>query len=308
MPSTWRLAKPARIARALQVAQAQDSGGWFVAGTSADVGRKESVTRTIAGREVVFWRTSDGSLVAGPGACPHLGALLDRCPVLDGTMYCRWHGLGFTARRRRDLESVPRLRRRRADLGRPARPRARGPPSGRRCRRGRRCSESVSAVIAHPGVCEPQDVIANRLDPWHGSWFHPYAFSHLVVDDQASDEHVLVVDVTFRLSRTWGVPVRAEFSCPDTRTIVMRIVDGEGTGSVVETHATPLGADDRGRPLTMVTEATIAYSDRPGFRVARWMSPILKPGIRRTARQLWVDDLAYAERRYDLRQRGEFPG
>ena len=38
------------------------------------------------------------------------------------------------------------------------------------------------------------------------------------------------------------------------------------------------------------------------------MSPILKPGIRRTARQLWVDDLAYAERRYDLRRRGEFPG
>ena len=307
MPSTWRLARPARIARALQAAQAQDSGGWFVAGTSDDIGRTESVTRTIAGREVVFWRTSDGSLVAGPGACPHLGALLDRCPVLDGTMYCRWHGLGFT--RGGDATWSPY---RAYDDGvliwvglstegeratdRPTLPSR--PP----------LADSVSAVIAHPGVCEPQDVIANRLDPWHGSWFHPYAFSHLVVDDQASDEHLLVVDVTFRLSRTWGVPVRAEFSCPDARTIVMRIVDGEGTGSVVETHATPLGADDQGRPLTMVTEATIAYSDRPGFRVARWMSPILKPGIRRTARQLWVDDLAYAERRYDLRRRGEFPG
>ena len=307
MPSTWRLARPARIARALQAAQAQNSGGWFVAGTSADVGRKESVTRTIAGREVVFWRTSDGSLVAGPGACPHLGALLDRCPVLDGTMYCRWHGLGFnpggdatwSPYRAHDdgvLIWVGLPTEGETATERPALPSR--PP----------LTESVSAVIAHPGVCEPQDVIANRLDPWHGSWFHPYAFSHLVVDDEASDEHVLVVDVTFRLSRTWGVPVRAEFSCPDTRTIVMRIVDGEGTGSVVETHATPLGADDQGRPLTMVTEATIAYSDRPGFRVARWMSPILKPGIRRTARQLWVDDLAYAERRYDLRQRGEFPG
>jgi nitrite reductase/ring-hydroxylating ferredoxin subunit len=307
MPSTWRLARPARIARALQAAQAQDSGGWFVAGTSADIGRTESVTRTIAGREVVFWRTSDGSLVAGPGACPHLGALLDRCPVLDGTMYCRWHGLGFTPggdatwspyRAYDDgvliWVGLPTEGERATDRPRlPSRP---------------PLADSVSAVIAHPGVCEPQGVIANRLDPWHGSWFHPYAFSHLVVDDQASDEHLLVVDVTFRLSRTWGVPVRAEFSCPDARTIVMRIVDGEGTGSVVETHATPLGADDQGRPLTMVTEATIAYSDRPGFRVARWMSPILKPGIRRTARQLWVDDLAYAERRYDLRRRGEFPG
>ena len=85
MASTWRLAKPARIAAALRTSQAQNSGGWFVAGASGDVGRKESVTRTIAGREVVFWRNSTGELVAGPGACPHLGALLDKCPVMDGT-------------------------------------------------------------------------------------------------------------------------------------------------------------------------------------------------------------------------------
>jgi hypothetical protein len=58
----------------------------------------------------------------------------------------------------------------------------------------------------------------------------------------------------------------------------------------------------------MVTEATIAHSDRLGFQVARWLSPVLRPGIRRTAQKLWADDLAYAERRYELRQRGEFPG
>ena len=72
MSSTWRLAKPARIAAALRTAQSRNSGGWFVAGASGDVGGKESVTRTIAGREVVFWRNSAGELVAGPGACPHL--------------------------------------------------------------------------------------------------------------------------------------------------------------------------------------------------------------------------------------------
>jgi hypothetical protein len=58
----------------------------------------------------------------------------------------------------------------------------------------------------------------------------------------------------------------------------------------------------------MVIEATIAYSDRPGFQVARWLPPLLQPGIRRTARKPWVDDVAYAERRYGLRRRGEFPG
>ncbi len=307
MISTWRLAKPARIAAALAASQRQNSGGWYVAGASTDIGRKESVARTIAGREVVLWRDGHGGLVAGPGACPHLGALMDRCPVLDGTMYCRWHGLAFT-----DQAQPGWIPYRAFDDGvlvwvglptpgeeptdRPSLP-PRPPLLG-----------SVAAVIAEPGTCEPQDVIANRLDPWHGSWFHPYAFSHLVVDDEASDEHRMLVDVTFRLSRTWGVPVRAEFSCPDARTIVMRIVDGEGTGSVVETHATPLGPDAEGRPLTMITEATIAYSDRPGFAAARWFSPLLKPMIQRTAKQLWVDDLDYAERRYDLRRRGEFPG
>ena len=58
----------------------------------------------------------------------------------------------------------------------------------------------------------------------------------------------------------------------------------------------------------MMTEATIAYSDRPGFAVARWLAPPLQPSIRRTARRLWVDDLVYAERRYELRAKGEFPG
>ena len=67
-----------------------------MAGQSGDVPGAESVARTIAGREVVFWRNAAGDLVAGPGACPHLGALLDRCPVMDGTMYCRWHGLALT--------------------------------------------------------------------------------------------------------------------------------------------------------------------------------------------------------------------
>ncbi len=61
------------------------------------------------------------------------------------------------------------------------------------------------------------------------------------------------------------MPVIAEFTSPEPRTIVMRIVDGEGAGSVVETHATPLGPGPDGRPRTAVLEAVIAHSDRPGF-------------------------------------------
>lgn len=304
MQTTWRDAAPGRIAAALERATGRDPGGWCVVGASRDLPGHFSITRCVAGQEIVLWRDRDGSLQAGPGACPHMGALLDQCPVIDGTVRCRWHGMalgprgdtrwrGYPARddgvllwvRRplpgEDPGDQPRL---------PIRP---------------RLSASIAAVVQREGVCEPRDIIANRLDPWHGAWYHPYAFSHLTVDEAASTADTLVVDVAFRLSRRIGVAVRAEFACPDARTIVMTIVEGEGAGSVVETHATPVGLGPDGLPRTMMTEATIAYSDRGGFRAAKRFAPLIRAAIRKSAEQLWVDDLAYAERTFTIRQRSK---
>jgi hypothetical protein len=84
----------------------------------------------------------------------------------------------------------------------------------------------------------------------------------------------------------------------------MRIIDGEGVGSVVETHATPLAPDRDGVPRTAVIEATVAASDRPGFRFAQGAAGALRPAMRWAAARLWKDDLAYAERRFQLRNRG----
>ncbi|MCM0621821.1 DUF5914 domain-containing protein [Nocardioides bruguierae] len=302
---SWREAKPSRIKAALDAALAKDPGGWYVAGASTDL-KQKSITRTIGGTEVVLWRTQDG-VVAGPGACPHLGALLTDCEVMGERLYCKWHGLslqpegqpGWTPFKALDdgvllWVQIPTAGEQTADAPtitpRPA------------------LTGSISAVIEVPGTCEPRDIIANRLDPWHGSWFHPYAFSHLEVDDDASDDDTLTVDVTFRLSRRWGVPVRAEFTCPDARTIIMTIIEGEGAGSVVETHATPLGPGPDGHPRTMMVEATIAHSDRQGFRLATGLSRLVQPGMRHTARRLWVDDIVYAERSYLLRSRADQAG
>jgi hypothetical protein len=299
---TWAQADAARIDAALAVAIARDPGGWYVAGTSQNVRGGSSATRLVDRREVTFWRDAHGALNAGPGACPHLGALLDQCPVIDGTLRCRWHGLALPSR------AHPQWAPYRAyddgvlvwvQLPTPGETRSVAPALPPRPP----LAESVAAVIHRDGICEPADIIANRLDPWHGSWLHPYAFSHLTVDDEASDDKRLIVDVAFRLNRRWGVPVRAEFTCPDARSIVMHIVEGEGAGSVVETHATPLGPDRHGRPRTRMTEVTVAHSARPGFRVARWMAPLIRPAMRRAASQLWTDDLMYAERRYELRAR-----
>jgi hypothetical protein len=154
------------------------------------------------------------------------------------------------------------------------------------------------------------DVVANRLDPWHGGWLHPYSFVDLaVVGTPGRDgEGAFTVDVSVRLAGRLVVPVRAEFTAPGPRTVVMRITAGEGAGSVVETHATPLAPHACGRPRTAVVEAVLAYSDRPGFAVARRLAPLVRPVMRAASGRLWRDDLAYAERRHALRARGLFPG
>lgn len=304
---TYADARPALIDAAVKRALARPSGNWFVLAASREIpdGRPHGVT--VAGTEVVAWRDAGGRLVAGPGACPHLGAPLTRAAVDCGALVCRWHGLrvgpdggpgwrplpayddGVLAWVRLDAAGGEE------PLDAPVLP-AR-PPRAR----------SVDSVATLVGVCEPADIVANRLDPWHGSWFHPYSFSRLAVlaapaeVDVAGCEDRFEVSVTFRVAPGIGVPVRAEFSCPEPRTVVMRIVEGEGAGSVVETHATPRGRGPDGCPRTAVIEAVIADSQRPGFAIARVAAPALRPVMRRASARLWRDDLSYAERRYQLR-------
>ncbi|MGB7819233.1 MAG: DUF5914 domain-containing protein [Ornithinibacter sp.] len=301
---TWRDAKPARIDRALKAAMRRPTHGWLVAASSSDLRGDRTLIRTIAGREVVLWRDVDGTVLAGPGACPHLGALLHDCDVVSGTVLCRWHGMPLG----RDTQP-PWARFAAYDDGvlvwvrlgqvedgvaptdRPVVPTRPEP------------EEALSSVISLVTTCEPRDIIANRLDPWHGAWLHPYAFSDLSVDDDASTEDLLVLDVAYRLGHTFAVPVRAEFTCPDSHTIIMTITEGEGVGSVVETHATPLTAPGVHPARTVMTEAVIATSDRMGFRVARGLAPLVRIGMRASAIQLWVDDLEYATRIYEMRRR-----
>ncbi|MEU5580616.1 DUF5914 domain-containing protein [Streptomyces huasconensis] len=308
---TWREARPAVIAAALKRAQARPSGNWYVLGGSRSVTAERPLGLTVAGTEVVAWRDAAGVLRAGPGVCPHLGAPLWDSPVRCGTLVCHWHGLALDGSARAGWEPYPAhddgvLTWVRLDavggeepLERPVVP-VRPRPA-----------ESVSAVCSVTGRCEPEDVVANRLDPWHGAWFHPYSFVDLRVVEQPGPgdaDDRFTVDVSFKVAGRVVVPVRAVFTAPGPRTVVMRIAEGEGAGSVVETHATPLAPDAAGRPRTAVTEAVVAASGRRGFAVARSAAPVLRPLMRAAAGRLWRDDIAYAERRWALRTSGRFPG
>ena len=302
---TYQDAEPAVINAALRRSQARPSGNWFTFGASDGIGRRP-VSATVAGLELVAWRTADGTLAVGPAACPHLGADLSTGTVDCGTLICPWHGLRLDGGRTWGWRPYPahddgvlawvRLDRVGGET-----------PTETPILPPRPDGAQLSAVTRLVGTCEPSDVIANRLDPWHGAWFHPYSFTRLdfisspAADDDLPDEaDRFLVAVTFRLGRL-GVPVIAEFTTPEPRTITMRILDGEGAGSVVETHATPLGPGPDGKPRTAVIEAVIAHSDRPGFVHALRGAPLIRPLMRQAATRLWRDDLAYAERLYRLR-------
>lgn len=325
-PPAYAGARPALIEAAVERARGRPSGNWFVLGASRDVRRGRPYGVTLVGRELVAWRDAGGRLIVGPGACPHLGAPLSQAAVDRGELVCRWHGLRVTGRGGGGWRPLPacddgvlawvRLDAAGAEPPLPAPVVPARPP----------LSQSVHAVATLVGVCEPEDIVANRLDPWHGGWLHPYFFRSLAVltasagaaepepaasgvtgadvteaEVTKSDDDRFVVAVTFRVAPGLGVPVLAEFTCPEPRTVVMRIIEGEGLGSVVETHAAPLGRGPDGRPRTAVIEAVVARSGRPGFALARRAAPALRPAIRRAAARLWRDDLAYAERRYWLR-------
>ena len=285
----WQQARPASIARALKRALERPHGNWYVVDASRRLGEAPRLFR-VAGEDLVAWRAG-GELLVAPDTCPHMGASLSRSRVCEGKLVCPWHGLalgneGHGAWGTYPVHEDGVLTWVRVGPEAPDTPRPVLPP---------RPSLFMEGVIRMEARCDPEDVIANRLDPWHGAHFHPYSFASLSVLDL--DDHVLKVRVAKKLVGRLVVETDATFHSPEPRTIVMTIVEGEGRGSVVETHATPI---EPGR--TAVIEATLATSDREGFRHALKLNRFIRPFIERSARRLWVDDAAYAERLYALRK------
>jgi isorenieratene synthase len=287
----WQQCNPGWIARGVARALTLPSGGWYVIDAARAIGDGPRCYR-IGGQAWVVWRAGDAFRVA-PNACPHLGASLADGRIEAGKIVCPWHGLALGEAPRGTHRVLPvhhdgvlvwvRLDDGEAPTPAPILP--------------ARPARRLDAVIRKEARCEPEDVIANRLDPWHGAHFHPHSFGRLRVIDQT--DGAITVRVVYRVVGRIGIEVDARFHCPERRSIVMTIVSGEGEGSVVETHATPI---DEGR--TAIVEATLATSERAGFRAARLGACLLRPLIQRAAHRLWVEDAAYAERLYALR-RGE---
>ncbi|PCC72278.1 Phenylpropionate dioxygenase, large terminal subunit [Nannocystis exedens] len=293
----WVQANPGRIEKALQRALTLSGGGWFAVDARERIGRTPRAY-AVDGHELVLWRTGDGSVRAAPEACPHMGASLACARVRGDNLICPWHGLELGDEPHGRWRPLPthddgvlvwvQLSEEAGHAEAPTPAPILAP----------RPAQFLSGVVRMEAECDPSDILANRLDPWHGAHYHPHSFARLKV--LADEPDRLLVRVAYRVLGPLAVEVDATFHCPDPRTIVMTIVGGEGVGSVVETHATPLGP---GR--CVVLEATLATSERPGFKLALGAGRLLRPLIERRAARLWLEDVAYAERRF--RQRARAP-
>ena len=288
----WQQASPAWIDKALEHALAKPGGGWFVLDGADKIGDGPA-KYTVLGEELVVWRDR-GRVHAAPAACPHMGADLSEGCLKDGRLACPWHDLTLGPEGHGAWAPLPvhddgvLVWVQMESAGESPTPVPIQAPRPR---------TYLSGVIRMEGACEAQDVVANRLDPWHGAHYHPHSFTRLQLLEQTLDK--ITVRVAYRVVGPIEVLVDASFHSPDPRSIVMTIEDGDGSGSLVATHATPI---EPGR--SAVIEATIASSDRPGFEYAvQWGQSITRHFIEQRAAKLWVEDLAYAERRYALRQR-----
>lgn len=292
----WEQADPRWIRAALARSQELPSGGWYVLDASDSFGSAPRRMQ-VHGLWVVVWR-SGSRLMAARDVCPHMGAALSEGRVCDGKLVCPWHGLalgpepspGFRPLNTYDDGQLAWLQLSAAQVA-GAVPAAELTPQPMLPERPR---AGLSAVIRMEARCEPRDVVANRLDPWHGAHYHPHSFGRLRVVEQLEDS--ITVRVAYRVAGPLSVEVDARFHCSDPRSIVMTIVRGEGVGSVVETHATPLSA---GR--SAIIELTYATSERWGFLLAVRAQRLLRPLVRWAAHRLWVEDARYAERLYQLR-------
>jgi len=168
----WVQANPRRIEDELAQALALPSGGWYVLDGSRSIGTAPRVF-WVAGRELVAWRAG-GELRVAPNACPHMGAALADGAVKDGRLVCPWHGLELGAEKHgawcaMEAHDDGVLCWVRLDDGETT-PRPIVSP---------RPTEFLDCVMRMEADCEPRDVIANRLDPWHGVYYHPHTFKQV---------------------------------------------------------------------------------------------------------------------------------
>ena len=124
------------------------------------------------GRSLVVWRAGDRAARRAQRLPAHGRAARRRPRARAAGCVCPWHGLALGARGPRALAAAADATTTACCSGC-----ASTPATTSRDRRCRSCRSArarfIDSVIRVEAACDPRDVLANRLDPWHGVHFHP---------------------------------------------------------------------------------------------------------------------------------------
>ena len=281
------------------------AGQWYVAAFAETLKPGNTLLKTIADQEIVFWRSRDGDFANGgavqaaSAVCPHWGGPLGEGRVGgDGRLTCPWHGWQF-----RDGACLDRPR---LHL-----PRYLAHDDGLLL--WVRLPHDVDDVTEPPLQARPADsrafwfdiliesdvyhVQENYLDFLHPAEYHDTVFNHC--EYLGKEGHVNLVELGYRLPFGCSLKTRTRIWPPSPFQIRNEVYEGLGTGTVIESHITPLASD-----RSLIHE--IYHVPASAVPTQGW--PMMRHFMLRSARQIREEDALFSKRRFELRQRGFLDG
>lgn len=281
--------------------ETQHAGQWYVAAFSDELTPGKTLVKSVADQELVFWRTADdtGMVQAASAVCPHWGGPLGEGQVKnDDSITCPWHGWQF--RNGYCLER-PRLRL----------PRYLAHDDG--IVLWVRLPWNIDKGTEPPLQVRPEDVYSfwfevpvesdvyhvqeNYLDFLHPAEYHTSIFSHCAYLGKDGDANI--VELAYKMPLGRKVITRTRVFAPTPYQVRNEVFDGLGTGTVIESHLTPVSSGQ-----TMIREiyhVPARLVPDKGWTVMRFF-------IERSARRIRKEDAHFSKRRYELRLRGFVDG
>ena len=302
-----------------QSAGISSDGQWYVAAFSSALKPGKTLVKTIADQTIVFWRTraenqqsndeQARSVQAASAVCPHWGGPLGEGKVgAAGELTCPWHGWQFHNGicRNRPRLKLPRYLahddglllwvRLPWDVDEVTLPPLQDRPSSSR------------AFWFHIAIeSDVYHVQENYLDFLHPAEYHSTVFSHCVHLGRAhlegahlaSGDEINLVELGYKLPFGKTLLTRTQVWAPTPYQVRNEVYDGLGTGTVIESHLTPLTAD-----RTLIHELYHV----PAQLVPAQGWPLMRYFMQRSAIRIRQEDALFAARRYRLRKLGFVDG
>jgi phenylpropionate dioxygenase-like ring-hydroxylating dioxygenase large terminal subunit len=277
------------------------AGQWYVAAFRDELKAGQTLVKTVADQEIVFWRTDDdgGSVHAASAVCPHWGGPLGEGKVTtDGALTCPWHGWQF---RNGYCLNRPRLKL----------PRYLAHDDG--ILLWVRLPWDVDAYTAPPLQARPAGAMSfwfdihvdsdvyhvqeNYLDFLHPAEYHTSVFQ--TCEYLGREGEINLVELGYKMPFGKALITRTRVWAPSAWQVRNEVFDGLAVGMVIESHLTPITAEQ-----TLIHEL---YHVPQGV-VPQQGWPFMRFFLRRSARQIRKEDAIFSARRYRLRKLGFVDG